>query len=59
MSDRDLNLETEYELWGFKITPDGVVEMGGNWYVCPECGEGHVTHYGGGLYMCGECDYQC
>jgi ribosomal protein S27AE len=54
----ELDLETEFGLMGVKVGPDGVNIIGGNWYVCPECGDGHITHYGGNVYLCGECDYQ-
>lgn len=52
------DLETEYELWGFKITSDGLMKLGGNWRVCSECRQGHVTHRGGGLWICAGCGYQ-
>lgn len=54
----DLDLPTEVLLFGFRITPDGMETIEGRFYVCPECGEGHVTHYGGGDYLCGRCDFQ-
>lgn len=54
----DLNLDTESVLFGVKVTADGLDFVGGRFYVCPECGEGHVTDYGGGTYLCGKCDYQ-
>lgn len=53
-----LNLDSEVELFGFAITPDGLEIIAGRFYVCPDCGDGHVTNHGGGVYMCGNCEYQ-
>lgn len=54
----NLNLDTESVLFRVRITPDGLNFLGGRFYVCPECGEGHVTDHGGNVYLCGVCDYQ-
>lgn len=54
----ELDLETEYRLFGFEKKPDGLTVVGAEFYVCPDCEEGYVTGYGGGLFMCGKCDFQ-
>lgn len=48
-----LDLDTEYVLFEIRITPDSLEPFGGNFYLCPECEEGHVTHYGGGMWSSG------